>query len=541
MMLLLALFACPSPSNTDTGEVVPPLSCVGDDDSDALLTIQPYVQLVTPTSAWILWETDEGEGSRVDFGATDAVEQGACGAVVPVLEGAETTDGQTFVHEVQLTELQPGTIVNYRVRTGDTVSEVFRFRTPELPAAEASLRLVAMSDAQIDVQHSDKFREIVEEGILPFTEASFGGAPHEVLSMVLMPGDLVDNGWIAPSWAGQFFKPAHKLLAEVPLYPAVGNHEGQSPHYFRYFHLPSDPVLGEHAYAVRQSNLLVLTLDSNNVLEVEQTAWLDAQLDAACTDPEIDFVFAQLHHPWLSELWTPGESTFTASVVTQLESFTASCEKPSVHFFGHTHGYSRGQLRDHPHLMINVASAGGAIDRWGAHPQEDYAEFSVSYDTWGFVVLEVTAGDAPSFRFQRVSRGNADNPVDNVVTDGLTLWRFNDAPDTPVVSSDVARCVDPVLQASAFADPEAHAHQGTQWQVAPTCAGLAAPLVDRWRQRQNHFGGVDLQAGDDLTDEAFPELTSGQSACARVRYRDEGLVWSEWSDAVELTVPSCAR
>ena len=80
-------------------------------------------------------------------------------------------------------------------------------------------------------------------------------------------------------------------------------------------------------------------------------------------------------------------------VVERLETFSTNCGKPSIHFYGHTHGYSRGQSRDHQHLMVNVSSAGGALDRWGEQPQADYPEFSVSQDTYGFVIVDVEAGD----------------------------------------------------------------------------------------------------------------------------------------------------
>ena len=46
------------------------------------------------------------------------------------------------------------------------------------------------------------------------------------------------------------------------------------------------------------------------------------------------------------------------------------------------------------------------IDRWGEQLQRDYAPFSVSEDAWGFVVVEVTAGDDPSVTVRRISRGS---------------------------------------------------------------------------------------------------------------------------------------
>ena len=103
--------------------------------------------------------------------------------------------------------------------------------------------------------------------------------------------------------------------------------------------------------------------------------------------------------------------------------FTTDCGKPSIHFFGHTHGYSRGNSRDHKHLWINAATAGGAIDNWGEFPNFDYDEFSVTQDEYGFVAVEVTNDDDPRMVIKRIGRGDQDGIVDNEVRDSLIVRR----------------------------------------------------------------------------------------------------------------------
>lgn len=208
-------------------------------------------------------------------------------------------------------------------------------------------------------------------------------------------------------------------------------------------------------------------------------------------------------------------------MIDRLESFTTECAKPSIHFFGHTHGYSRGQSLDHQHLWVNVASAGGALDRWDEQPQADYPEFSVSQDAWGFVIVEVDTGSAPHFTLMRFSQGNSDRPLQNVESDTLTVWRRNTPPSTPTAVD----CPQGLMQASPFADPDGHAHQASHWQTAPDCDRLLNDPDDIWRQRRNEYKDIDTQADDRLEDEPIPT----EDVCWRVRYRDEGLVWSEWS------------
>ena len=250
-----------------------------------------------------------------------------------------------------------------------------------------------MSDMQIDHQNPDKFNEIVNKGILPFLKSEYGNNVPDELAMVLIPGDLVENGTKYEQWQNDFFKPAKKLFSEVPVYPVLGNHERNSNFYFKYFSLPKNgtPAYAEHWWYKDYGNTRIIGLNSNEGYRDsrEQFAWLNSLLEETAKSEEIDFVFAQLHHPHKSELWIPGEEESSGKVVKMLEEFTTETGKPSLHFFGHTHGYSRGQSKDHKHLWINVATAGGAIDNWGEFEGRDYDEFSVTQDEYGFVMVEV--------------------------------------------------------------------------------------------------------------------------------------------------------
>ncbi len=493
------------------------------------LTIEPYLQQLTPTSAWILWETDDGDESQVSYGLTEELGLGASGT-------ATATFGQARVHEVPLVGLTPDTTYFYQVTTGEAVSEPNHFRTPATADAEASLRIVAMSDMQQDFRNRHVFGELVMDGIVDFLLPRYGTDLSEVLDLVLVPGDLVDNGLFLNQWRDTFFGPIAPISGQVPVYPVPGNHELDSDLFFKFFNLPENGTEGykEHWWWHDVSNLRVIGLDSNGRYQIPvQLDWLDDVLDDACDRADIDFVFVQLHHPFKSELWLPGEADYTGDVVDRLEQFTDRCLKPSVHFFGHTHGYSRGQSRDHTHLWVNVATAGGNIDYWGEYEQRDYDEFTVTQDEYGFVVVDVTAGDDPTLTLRRIGRGDEDTPVQNELRDEIQLRRNNVAPVTPVALHPVGDAHNPdciTLKASPFEDEDGDLHGASRWQLARACDAFDAPLLDRWRQHENWFEDVDRQAGDDLTDEVVEGLDAQENYCWRVRYRDRSLGWSEWSE-----------
>ncbi|MDP2316920.1 MAG: metallophosphoesterase [Pseudomonadota bacterium] len=517
-MLTLVLLAC-----SGVGEAPPeppPAEDPGDTAPHELL-VAPFLQSVTPTSAWICWETLDGEETIVAFGPTEALGTIVTGTALP--------NGHGVQHETLLDGLAPDTSYWYTVRTGATVSAPVRFRTAPAADSRKPFQLVAVSDMQRDDAWPDKWAEVVEGGILPYVTGTYDAELPEALGLMLLAGDLVDNGWNYADWTGDFFGGAAPLMGQVPLYPVLGNHEAGSPAYFQYFHLPDNgvPDHEEQWWAFDYVNVRVIGLDSNTVQTVpEQLEWLDGVLAETCTDDTIEFVFAELHHPWKSELWPGGEASFSGDVVQRLEAFSTTCGKPSIHFFGHTHGYSRGQSRDHTHLWVDVASAGGALDTWTSTSTADYEELSVTQAEYGFVVVEVQPG---AFTLRRISLGSPEAPRDSEVTDEITVRVDAVPPTTPTVTAS-----EGTLAASPYAGSGAHG--STHWQVSADCDTFADPVVDRWVQHENWYQGIDTQVGADLTTLPLDPLAAGDW-CGRARYRDRGLAWSEWSEAARFTVP----
>lgn len=498
------------------------------------LRIQPYVQDATPSSAWILWETTDGEESRVEWGATAALGTTATGT-------AQASIGAARVHEVALTGLAPATRYHYRVHTGAAASEVFHFTTPPARDAEVTFRMIAVSDMQNDAANPDVYRDIIHRGILDFAASEFAPLPDDAIAFVLVPGDLVDDGLEHESWRTEFFDPGADLMSYVPFYPVLGNHEHNSEHYYRYFHLPehggeSDP---ERWWRMDYGNVRVIGLDSDlGLLIGDQESFLEESLGEACIDDHIDFVVVELHHAHLSELWPRGEAAFATRVVDRMNRFSTECGRPTLQLYGHTHGYSRGVSRDHAHLSINVASAGGNIDYWGEYDdQYDADEISVSQDEWGFVVIEVEAGDDPSFRLRRISLGNETTPRANDVRDEIVIRRYDEPPVAPsprMPRGRVQRACG-TLAASAFSDPDGDLHGASHWQISTSCDDFEAPILERHRQHENWYAGIDTQAGDDLTDEPIEGLADATYYCWRARYRDRSLAWSAWSAPVAFT------
>lgn len=496
------------------------------------IQIKPYLQDVEPRSAVIMWQTDTGDESIVEWGITSGLGQTTRGSSVAV------NFDSVRLHTVRIEPLDRFTTYFYRIRTGKTESDIFSFRTPPFASEHRSFRFAAMSDMQMDNDAPGKFREIANDGLLGYLNTQNGVPLPDKLALVMVPGDLVADGTIFDQWKNHFFNPAEVLFSQIPVYPVPGNHERNSVYFFQYFNLPENgtPAYAEHWWYKDYGNIRIIGMDSNDGYRdlPSQLSWLDRVLEELEVNDSIDFVFAQMHHPFKSELWIPGEVEFTGEVVKRLEAFTEKTGKPSIHFFGHTHGYSRGQSRDHKHLWVNVATAGGAIDNWGEFEGKDYDEFTVTQDEYGFVIVEVDADkENPRFTLKRISRGNQYHRRDNELSDSIVVWKNKVAPQAPVPLSPAGSEIPPgdlLLKASPFqsADP-ASRHGASQWQIS-TDADFGTLIVDSWKQFENWYYDMDQQADDDLTDEKIYRLLQPDSTYYwRVRYRDRNLNWSEWS------------
>ncbi|MDC0272253.1 metallophosphoesterase [Crocinitomicaceae bacterium] len=501
------------------------------------INVGPYLQNAEPSSITIMWETSSGNESTVEWGTSNTLGNSSSGVFI-------SGNGLSRIHTTMLSGLESNTKYYYKVITNNAQSDIFDFVTPPLPNSEAPVNLVSMSDMQQDWQHTNVFEDIINDELIPFVNNRFDNDLSTDIAYVFIPGDLVATGSNYSSWESTFFDPAQALFQHVPVYPVAGNHEQNSENYFKYFSLPTNGTNQndylEHWYYKDYSNVRLIGLETNSGYRIqEQLDWLQVILDDASNNENIDFVFAQLHHPHHSELWIAGNTDYTGDIITLLEDFSSNCGKPSIHFFGHTHGYSRGQSRDHEHLMVNVATAGGAIDNWGEYAQQDYKEFSRSDDDYGFVLLEVEAGNDPQFLLTRVSHGSyEDGLVNNEIKDTIRVRANNINPDKPSglfpyegaeLSPD---CI--VFLGSNFSDDDNPYQGAVHWQVS-TDVGFSSLIYDDWFQHENWYYDEDLEAGNSMTEREINSLQESTNYFWRVRYRDRSLGWSDWSDPIEFS------
>jgi acid phosphatase type 7 len=498
------------------------------------IIVKPYLQDLSTSSVKVICETDVSDVVNVIYGTSVFDLNNNVNAT------SQIGNGTSRIHTAIISGLNPGTKYYYKARLSNgTLSMLYHFTTYQLQNKKQDINFIGISDMQQDASNPTVFSNLVNQGILVVGDTAITGGLNN-LHGIIIPGDLVQDGGNYTSWRTTFFTPSENMSGNIPLYPALGNHEYYNnglQNYLKYFDLPINGPngLNEQVWYKDISNVRLISLNSNSGTSDMnlQLTWLDNILNEVCSNSEIDFVFAQLHHPYHSELWTPGELGFTGQVITRLETWASSCNKISAHYYGHTHAYSRGQSREHQHLMVNVATAGGAIDNWGEFPNADYPEYSVSQDEYGFVLIQTTAGIEPTLRIRRFGRGDQNGSANNILRDEIIV-KANEYPPAkpqaifPIGGSHPPSCI--ILRASAFNDPE-ELHQASQWQICPDC-NFANNVTNIWKQHENWYNEVNTQVNDNLIDEMVLNLQENSSYCWRVRYRDGFLKWSPWSEPV---------
>ncbi len=282
--------------------------------------VAPYLQAATTNSITIMAETTGEARMRVEYGEFQ-----------PLSQSAETTELRTL-HELTLRDLKPFTRYFYRVTCEDAAtniarSDIFSFQTAPGPDKAWAFGILG------DTQRNPDVTRRCAEGI-------FALRPN----MLLHCGDVVDDGFAKQQWVFDFFEPMSRLLAYVPAFPVIGNHERNSHWYYDYFSLPAP----EYHYTFTMGNAQFFMIDSNKDCgpDSEQYRWLDRALAASTAT----WKFAVHHHPCFSsdendygDHWKGKSGQTYTWGDTNVRRLVPVYEKHGVDivFAGHIHSYER--------------------------------------------------------------------------------------------------------------------------------------------------------------------------------------------------------
>lgn len=251
----------------------------------------PYLQLASPSSITLRWQTSQAEVGTVYFGPQPHQWQGI------VKESSEVEE-----HKVSLSQLRPATRYYYavgnsqKIHYGDDATHFFE--TPPLTGDASAIREVILGDpgsAAGDGQAQ------VRDSVQRWLDAHPRSKRNE-FDLLLVTGDLAYTSGSNPQYQDNFFTPYQRWLATVPIWPTYGNHDARRFAFFKIFSLPANAESGgipsgsEHYYSFDYGQVHTVVLDSESTSLRSSGAmyqWLARDLQAS----QQPWLVAMFHHP----------------------------------------------------------------------------------------------------------------------------------------------------------------------------------------------------------------------------------------------------
>ncbi|MCX5668926.1 MAG: metallophosphoesterase [Candidatus Omnitrophica bacterium] len=187
-------------------------------------------------------------------------------------------------------------------------------------------------------------------------------------AIVFRVGDIVDNGKDPECW--KTFNDIHgPLLKTTEYFPVLGNHENDSPLYFKNFRF----LHNQRWYSINRLGIHFVILDSNSRLDLEseQYKWLES--DLAAVGDLIQFVIVIFHHPLfdVSEGHRSDEKKLKFILLPLFEQYGVSAV-----FSGHSHDYQQFEYNG----MFFIVTGGGGASLDNQSRTDPYLQkFSLTY------------------------------------------------------------------------------------------------------------------------------------------------------------------
>ena len=489
--------------------------------------MSPFIQTPTPNSIYICWHSEGSEESTVEYGLTEELGQTATGSYHAFSE-------DLYWHWVKMEGLQPDTDYYYKAVSDSAESSTQLFQTHH-PYSDtlSNVRFAIYSDSQSNPSvHSS----IIESMKQTFVNR-WGEDYYKEVHLAILSGDIVDNGHNISQYTNMFFNPISQVSDHLPFMTVAGNHEMEAPtfyHYLKYEDIGG--AEGERYFSFFVGPVLFVGLNSN-VQGNAQINWLGDLLETAQSDDAVKFIFVSLHHPGRTEVWPDGNTSWVQNQVIPLLSSYDKVEQIS---YGHTHAFERGAPMEGNLRIMCFGGGGGYLDRWRMYSnQTDYPEIHRSHDYHGYAVFDVDC-ENNSYRATAYSLGNSDVQMDNEVFDSWFRERNAPPPGTPetLYPNENAGDVDGRLIASHYSGE--HDIMSSHFQLKEEDNSWSQTIIDSKRDWENvyydtgvpDFTPIDLNEGIDLRrlDIQGETLQPSHYYEWRVRYRDQNLLWSDWSD-----------
>ena len=186
----------------------------------------PYLQWPSRDSMTIMWETSCEASSKVTYFKTKR----ATTRVKTIRESERTVGDPSLcrIHTVTLTGLKPDTTYHYKVSSANSQGEVGE-------SEEYPLKTAVEEDEPFSFAVTSETGGIGDDEI---NRRLFSRISRYRPEFLLLVGDCVKAGRFYDQWERYLFAPGKELFTNTPFYLCLGNHEQNSPWFYKFVAYP---------------------------------------------------------------------------------------------------------------------------------------------------------------------------------------------------------------------------------------------------------------------------------------------------------------
>jgi len=512
--------------------------------------LHPYLQAPTTNSIYVNWKTESNAESIVTYGSSPT-------SLNTTVTGTNQIMSDTgypanyYYHTVHITGLTANTKYYYRIKTGESQSEVYSFKTIPMPGqaatADGHLRFLVLGDNQM--RNEPRFDTLVASAKRKIAERWGAGLdPADNIALTVMMGDQVDVGTL-DHYENVHFKKNQALSGYLPIQTLVGNHETYGTlamqAYYDHYILDGMSYQGissgtENYYANQVGNVLFIAMDTEHT-GVQQLTWVSQIIEAANNDSTVSWIVSLGHRPYQAEQYVGDISPWVRNSAMPI---LTTSPKHILHIGAHHHLYHRGQLKNTP--TYQIISGGVAWDQyWGMAVEQNFEDVQKTISNWIYQIIDVDVTNG-NFDVESYSIGSIYEWKDSELMDEFHKHAGLAAPAQPIITNafDGTDVELPLTIASSdYVTTTGEELNSTQFMIGKT-QNFDIIEKDVYRDFEDLYGAgerpdlsVDVNAGVNIKNLTLAqnEIPNGQYF-VKVRHRDKNLSWSAWSETKSFNV-----
>jgi len=331
----------------------------------AEITMKPYLQSMTCTSAYLLIETDSENEVRVLYGPDQTTSMfHNTNYILPA-----SSEKPRYVHRIELDNLKPGTKYYYRVMQDGVDTPLESFTTPP---DKGKLKIAVSGDSRSAPKTWKKVITAIDK---------------ESPDILMLTGDLA----VKPdydAWKKEFFIPELlKFAKSTSFFNAVGNHEGWAEDTKAFTQAPKSPSFKQEYYSFEIGNALFIVLSTEH--KIGKGSHQYNFLDTVLKKSKHKWKFVSFH-----------KSAYVGGGHGEYKPMKDAAKlmakyKVDIAFSGHSHFYQRNFVDGVYHLTV----AGGGASLYKPKKMK-YTQKSVKEHHYGIIDLDF---DGNTMKFKAVN------------------------------------------------------------------------------------------------------------------------------------------